>query len=124
MIDWITPRGESLVPTIARNSKCDRGFAHDRTGELLCPADLDWSKDEYVFRSAGIKHTVIEIWLVESKRCFEADTTLWPVTNGPSFCIETRSMTRNTLGEGYSGIDFWFWSVTVISVYYYIDFCF
>lgn len=48
IIDWITPRGESLVPAIARNVKCDRGYNHDRTGGLLCPADLDWSKDEHV----------------------------------------------------------------------------
>lgn len=48
IIDWITPRGESLVPAIARNVKCERGYNHDRTGGLLCPADLDWSKDEYV----------------------------------------------------------------------------
>lgn len=51
MIDWITPRGESLVPTIARNSKCERGYGHDKTGGLLCPANLDWSKDECVFNS-------------------------------------------------------------------------
>ena len=26
----------------------DRGFQHDRTGSLLCPAGMDWSDDEYV----------------------------------------------------------------------------
>lgn len=58
MIDWITPRGESLVPAIARNVKCERGYNHDRTGGLLCPAGLDWSQDEYA-------HVLMSI-LVES----------------------------------------------------------
>jgi hypothetical protein len=33
---------------LARNVKLDRGFHHERTGALLCPAGLDWS-------NAGIK---------------------------------------------------------------------
>jgi hypothetical protein len=46
IIDWITPRGESLHPPIPRNSKTERGFNHERTGALLCPAGLDWSDIE------------------------------------------------------------------------------
>jgi hypothetical protein len=41
--DWITPRGQQLNPPLARNIKTDRGFHHERTGALLCSADLDWS---------------------------------------------------------------------------------
>jgi hypothetical protein len=43
VLDWITPRGGSLVPPLARNIKFDRGFHHDRTGALLCPTNLNWS---------------------------------------------------------------------------------
>ena len=46
ILDWIVPRGESLKPPIARNIKVDRGFNHDVTGFLLCPAGLDWSDNE------------------------------------------------------------------------------
>jgi hypothetical protein len=46
VLDWITPRGESLSPPIARNVKSDRGFNHEKTGFLLCPAGLDWSDNE------------------------------------------------------------------------------
>ena len=46
VLDWITPRGQSLVPPLARNVKVDRGFNHERTGALLCPAGLDWSNPE------------------------------------------------------------------------------
>jgi hypothetical protein len=46
ILDWITPRGQSLNPPLARNVKMDRGFHHDRTGALLCPAGLDWSNNE------------------------------------------------------------------------------
>ncbi|KAH6916506.1 hypothetical protein BKA70DRAFT_1368536 [Coprinopsis sp. MPI-PUGE-AT-0042] len=42
IIDWITPRGHNLEPPLMRNVKTDRGFYHDRTGELLCPVGLDW----------------------------------------------------------------------------------
>ncbi|KAH6909842.1 hypothetical protein BKA70DRAFT_1102178 [Coprinopsis sp. MPI-PUGE-AT-0042] len=42
VVDWITPRGEVLVPPLQRNVKADRGFHHSRTGELLCPATMDW----------------------------------------------------------------------------------
>jgi hypothetical protein len=46
ILDWITPRGQQLNPPLARNIKTDRGFHHERTGALLCPADLDWSDTE------------------------------------------------------------------------------
>jgi len=41
ILDWITPRGQPLSPPIAHNIKTDRGFHHERTGALLCPAGLD-----------------------------------------------------------------------------------
>ena len=47
ILDWITPRGQSLIPPLARNVKTDRGFHHERTGALLCPTGLDWSNTEY-----------------------------------------------------------------------------
>ena len=45
-MEWITPRGQSLNPPLSRNMKTDRGFNHERTGALLCPAGMDWSDDE------------------------------------------------------------------------------
>ncbi|KAJ3528944.1 hypothetical protein NMY22_g9199 [Coprinellus aureogranulatus] len=45
IIDWITPEGGALTPPLSRNVKTDRGFYHHRTGELLCPATLDWTDD-------------------------------------------------------------------------------
>jgi hypothetical protein len=50
IIDWITPKGQSLNPHIPRNVKAGRGFNHERTGALLCPAGLDWANTEYVSR--------------------------------------------------------------------------
>jgi hypothetical protein len=46
ILDWITPRGQSLNPPLARNVKTDRGFHHEATGALLCPAGVDWSDIE------------------------------------------------------------------------------
>ncbi|KAG1876944.1 hypothetical protein C8R48DRAFT_745441 [Suillus tomentosus] len=46
VLDWITPKGQSLVPPLTRNVKIDHGFHHEWTGALLCPAGLDWSNLE------------------------------------------------------------------------------
>ena len=46
VLDWIVPPGEPLTPPIARNVKADRGFNHEKTGFLLCPAGLDWADNE------------------------------------------------------------------------------
>ncbi|KAH7913392.1 hypothetical protein BJ138DRAFT_1002389 [Hygrophoropsis aurantiaca] len=46
VLDWITPRGQPLNPPLARNVKADRGYHHECTGVLLCPADLDWADNE------------------------------------------------------------------------------
>ncbi|KAL4079774.1 hypothetical protein J3A83DRAFT_4185731 [Scleroderma citrinum] len=43
IIDWITPKGQSLNPHISQNMKSGRGFNHEHTGALLCPAGLDWA---------------------------------------------------------------------------------
>jgi hypothetical protein len=43
IIDWITPPGQTLEPPLNRKIKTTRGFHHERTGALLCPAGLDWS---------------------------------------------------------------------------------
>ncbi|KAJ3539561.1 hypothetical protein NMY22_g4686 [Coprinellus aureogranulatus] len=46
IVDWITPNGGALSPPLSRNVKTDRGFHHYATGELLCPATLDWSDEK------------------------------------------------------------------------------
>lgn len=47
ILDWIAPsNGEPIRPHIPRNSKLDRGFNHEITGALLCPASMDWKKEE------------------------------------------------------------------------------
>ncbi|KAF6740839.1 hypothetical protein DFP72DRAFT_1033867 [Ephemerocybe angulata] len=46
ILDWIVPQGQALQPSLARNVKIDRGFNHERTGELLCPGGMDWSDPE------------------------------------------------------------------------------
>ncbi|KIM51927.1 hypothetical protein SCLCIDRAFT_1224132, partial [Scleroderma citrinum Foug A] len=43
IINWITLKGQSLSPHIPQNMKSGRGFNHERTGALLCPAGLDWA---------------------------------------------------------------------------------
>ena len=48
IINWITPKGQTLTPHIPRNAKIGRGFHHERTGALLCPAGYEWANEEYV----------------------------------------------------------------------------
>ena len=53
VLDWIVPKGEALNPPLYRNVKHDRGFHHDRTGFLLCPADYDWADTESLILNAS-----------------------------------------------------------------------
>ncbi|KJA26432.1 hypothetical protein HYPSUDRAFT_133249 [Hypholoma sublateritium FD-334 SS-4] len=46
IIDWLAPAGEVITPPIPRNVKNVRGFNHEVTGKLLCPAGIDWSNQE------------------------------------------------------------------------------
>ncbi|KAG2740046.1 hypothetical protein P692DRAFT_20754088 [Suillus brevipes Sb2] len=46
VLEWLVPRGQAVIPPLARNIKSDRGFNHEITGALLCPAGLDWSNAE------------------------------------------------------------------------------
>lgn len=46
ILDWIVPPGGSTTPALIRNRKVNRGFKHDITGALLCPAGMDWSDSE------------------------------------------------------------------------------
>ena len=40
VIDWITPKGQSLNPHIPHNAKAGRGFNHERTGAFFVPLVL------------------------------------------------------------------------------------
>ncbi|KAJ3519984.1 hypothetical protein NMY22_g12949 [Coprinellus aureogranulatus] len=53
VVEWITPLNQYLVPPIQRNVKTDRGYHHPRTGELLCPVNLDWNDDKPAFNILG-----------------------------------------------------------------------
>ncbi|KAG1722779.1 hypothetical protein EDD22DRAFT_982974 [Suillus occidentalis] len=46
VLEWLLPRGQAVIPPLSRNIKSDRGFNHEVTGALLCPAGLDWSNAE------------------------------------------------------------------------------
>ncbi|KIK17523.1 hypothetical protein PISMIDRAFT_111182, partial [Pisolithus microcarpus 441] len=46
IIDWITPKGQALIPHIPRNAKMGRGFHHECTSALLCPAGYEWANLE------------------------------------------------------------------------------
>ncbi|KAG2341699.1 hypothetical protein BDR05DRAFT_976847 [Suillus weaverae] len=46
VLNWITPKGQNLIPPLTCNMKVNQGFHHEWTGMLLCPAGLDWSNSE------------------------------------------------------------------------------
>jgi hypothetical protein len=46
VLEWITPRDIPLDPPLSRNVKMNRGFHHNTTGALLCPAGVDWNNPE------------------------------------------------------------------------------
>jgi hypothetical protein len=45
-LEWLVPKGQAVIPPLARNLKSDCGFNHEVTGTLLCPAGLNWSNVE------------------------------------------------------------------------------
>ncbi|KAJ3517391.1 hypothetical protein NMY22_g13977 [Coprinellus aureogranulatus] len=77
VIDWITPEGGVLSPTLPRNSKVGRGFHHSTTGRYLCPTDYDW-EDENVRRQLrshqlGVSGHQWPILLYADLKCNEED---------------------------------------------------
>jgi hypothetical protein len=84
VLDWITPRGQALNPSLSRHVKSDRGFHHERTGALLCPGGLDWSNSEYVFSvlfSGHKTHVMISARTKEKLRSGEMSVSgdQWPI---------------------------------------------
>ncbi|KAG6907310.1 hypothetical protein DXG01_009429 [Tephrocybe rancida] len=60
IIDWITPKGQSLTPPLSRNIKIDRGFHHEHTSTLLCPTGLDWDDPEGAFKHIFMSPSSVE----------------------------------------------------------------
>ena len=77
IVDWITPKGQSLTPHIPRNVKSSRGFHHDRTGALLCPADLDWSNLAYVIFPHEVLLINTYIFQNPHQACKRRDSSGW-----------------------------------------------
>ncbi|KAI6010323.1 hypothetical protein EDC04DRAFT_2871211 [Pisolithus marmoratus] len=46
IIDWITLKGQTLIPHIPRNVKTGQGFHHKCTATLLCPTGYEWENAE------------------------------------------------------------------------------
>lgn len=45
--NWLNERQPSPFPLLLVEDKHDRGFNHDLTGSLLCPADFNWLDAPY-----------------------------------------------------------------------------
>ncbi|TEB11984.1 hypothetical protein FA13DRAFT_1590684, partial [Coprinellus micaceus] len=59
VLDWLVPaNGAPLNPPLSRNVKVNHGFNHERTGFLLCPAELDWN-DEQIKKQLRGKEIVV-----------------------------------------------------------------
>lgn len=81
ILEWITPKGQSLNPPLARNVKMDRGFHHERTGALLCPAGLDWSDPKLKNPSSTLLGSHRNHSIKQSLRSGETTVTgdQWPI---------------------------------------------
>ena len=100
ILDWITPRGQPLNPPLSRNVKIDRGFHHDRTGALLCPAGLDWSNHEFAILYFQTNAVGSSTRLAVPRRICEMGNSLWRAINGLfSYIMDTILMGR-ILGTG------------------------
>ena len=79
----ITPKGQTLTLHIPRNVKVGRGFHHERTGALLCPAGYEWANKEYVvgfilyLLTKGITRSRTKVKLRNGQLQVAGD--LWPI---------------------------------------------
>ena len=99
VLDWITPRGQPLSPPLTRNVKVDRGYHHEHTGVLLCPAGLDWSNAEYAYLT--VTHYILQ-WYSEQKRSYAVGKWRSLETSGRFSFITGTIMILKTLGMVYS----------------------
>jgi hypothetical protein len=105
ILDWIVPHGQTLLPPLARNIKTDRGFHHERTGSLLCPAGMDWSDTEYII-DLHVRNFLILIQNVGSRQSFETVIWLSLAINGQCFYMPMRRMILKIRGKGYLEVPF------------------
>ena len=108
IIDWITPKGQSLTPHIPQNGKAGRGFNHECTRALFCPAGLDWNNSKCV-------SYLIWFDLILANCDFQGRDPSWwmakfrlRVTSGPFFCTQITCMIQRIPGMGYFGAAFLF----------------
>ena len=104
ILDWITPRGQPLNPPLSRNVKIDRGFHHERTGALLCPAGMDWSNNELVL--CDVRCGSVAYLLLGSRRNCGTESYLSLATTGLSFFTTDIAMTRMTRGMASCEVPF------------------
>jgi hypothetical protein len=95
VLDWISPKGEAIQPPLHRNSKIDRGFNHELTGSLLCPAGLDWNDLQYalVCPASTLMTTLRTSLQIGPKKISEVAKCWFVEINGPSSCTLPRLMT-------------------------------
>jgi hypothetical protein len=98
ILDWITPRGQSLSPPLARNVKMDRGFLHERTSALLCPAGLDWSNIEYTVDVSPFFN--ISSRDLESRKSCAMERCKYWVINGQCFYMQGMTTIQKIRGRG------------------------
>lgn len=85
IIDWIAPSdGEPLRPPLARNVKADRGFNHERTGYLLCPAGMDWADAEWATKPYNMSWQLMDV-LYRVKRQLKNKELIVPGNHWPLF---------------------------------------
>ncbi|KAG2143874.1 hypothetical protein BD769DRAFT_1661263 [Suillus cothurnatus] len=66
ILEWLVPRGQPLIPPLSQNIKSDRGFNHEVTGTLLCPAGLTGQIQKQNRASKAVK----PLFVVTNGQCF------------------------------------------------------
>lgn len=116
ILDWIVPQGEVLSPPLFRNVKHDRGFHHERTGFLLCPAEYDWSQEKFVCLPLYWFYSDLVLVVSESRNSFEAGSSLFLEIFGQTFFIIGSNAILQTYGLDFSAVPSWSQYVSVILI--------
>jgi hypothetical protein len=91
-----TPQQPALEPTV----KCDRGFVHNHTGQLLCPSEFDWARDEYVHNTHCPFPTVLTDLRVRKNIREGHPNFMVTAQSWPTFLYKNLTVDKNDFEKG------------------------
>ena len=104
IMNWITPKGQTLNLHISCNVKSGQGFHHECTGALLCPAGYEWQNSQCVSDSCYKKVLTQYLCRIKEKlhsRQLQVTGDQWPIFLYTNYMYDPKDPCNRLL---YSGL--------------------